>query len=95
MWWPPGKVAGRYLSSYLAGDESGRGLRDTNGRAGEGGELAAMALALEAADADASWGDLSSALRWLDVAERLAIVLPAEYAAKRDVWLDTLAGVPA
>jgi sulfide:quinone oxidoreductase len=91
MWWPSGKVAGRYLSSYLADDETARPLHDVS----EGGELAAIELALEAADADASWGDVASALRWLEVAERLAIVLPAEYAAKRDVWLDALAAVPA
>jgi sulfide:quinone oxidoreductase len=99
LWWPAGKVAGRYLSSYLAAgtDEDAIPLRDVGawGSHGDGGEPAAITLALEAADADARWGDHSSALRWLEVAEQLAIVLPQEYAAKRDAWRDALAGVPA
>jgi sulfide:quinone oxidoreductase len=54
-------------------------------------ERATLALAFEAADADAEWGDLSSALRWLSVAERLGLVLPEDYADKRERWSGELA----
>jgi hypothetical protein len=50
-------------------------------------------MALEAADADAGWGDYGSALRWLGVAERLALMLPGPYAEKRELWHDALAAV--
>jgi sulfide:quinone oxidoreductase len=86
MWQPPAKIAARYLGAYLAG-EPGGALGDVPPvQAGTEGE--ALGMALDAADADAAWGDFGSALRWLSVAERLAVALPDEYAAKRERWRD-------
>ena len=83
LWQPVTKVAGRYLGPYLAHDDR-RTLED----AGSGERRDTVSLALEAADADAGWGDHSAALRWLAVAERLTLALPMEYAAKRERWRD-------
>ncbi|HEX2414358.1 MAG TPA: FAD-dependent oxidoreductase [Thermoleophilaceae bacterium] len=95
LWWPPGKIAARYLAPYLAG-RAGSGepppLDDVEARFGEEPEAAeadrgaALELALTSADADADWGDFEAALRWLDVAERLNVVLPRGYAEKRERW---------
>jgi sulfide:quinone oxidoreductase len=85
LWWPPAKIAAGYLGPYLAGD-SGKPLQDLP-RGHSNAEEEALALALEAADADAEWGDLRSALSWLSVAERLGVVLPEDYAAKRERWM--------
>ncbi len=96
LWWPPAKVAGRYLGPYL-GREAGSGdpapaLEDVEALDGE--ELAesesahmdALDLALTAADADARWRDFTGALRWLGVAEQLNLTLPPEYERKRELW---------
>lgn len=85
LWAPHAKIAGRYLAPYLAGNPPGGELTDVGPDAGDGA-TAALALALEAADADAGWDDYEAALRWLDVAEQLAVALPIEYADKRQRW---------
>ncbi len=94
LWWPPAKIAGRYLAPYLA---SARPSLIT------GGELAdrvsvpgapvsdeeqrdALELSLLLADCDARWGDYASALNALDAAEALQGTLPPEYEAKRRAW---------
>jgi sulfide:quinone oxidoreductase len=94
LWWPPGKVAGRYLAPYLATarpvalgreplvDRVATGYRDADPEADE-----ALALALLLADEDARSGDLPQALHALDAAAALrGGTLPAEAAAKRDAW---------
>jgi sulfide:quinone oxidoreductase len=95
LWWPPGKVAGRYLAPYLStarpvalGDEPlldrvpGAASRDPDERG------AALDLALLLADEDAAAGDLPQALHALDAAAALAGgVLPAAYADRRRRWL--------
>lgn len=92
LWWPPAKVAGRYLAPYLAKrgiDVALEDLEPLHGEIREEGEAdqrEALSLALAAADADARWRDYAAALRWLDVAENLNIGLPAEYAEKRREW---------
>ena len=43
-------------------------------------------LAFTAADVNARSGDYETALRWLDVAERLDLILPPEYALRRAQW---------
>jgi sulfide:quinone oxidoreductase len=93
LWWPPAKIAGRYLGPYLAGDETNGGELEDLSSAHAGSERETAELAFEAADADAGWGDYGSALRWLSVAERLGLVLPSEYAAKREQWRDACAGL--
>jgi sulfide:quinone oxidoreductase len=81
LWWPPAKVAGRYLAPFLAGDERLEPLRDVHADHHPG-----LELALDAADAAAGWGDYDAAVRWLGVAEQLNVVLPAGWSAKRTAW---------
>jgi sulfide:quinone oxidoreductase len=91
LWWPPAKVAGRYLGPYLADVDPGEKLHDV-----DEDHHPALELALAAADAAAGWGDHAQALRWLGVAERLNVVLPEVYAEKRREWRakNKEAGVP-
>ena len=99
LWWPPGKVAGRYLAPYLAtarpvalGREP---LVDRTPAAapgaGGGDATDALELTLLLADEDARAGDYAQALHALDGAAALAGgVLPAAAAAKREAWLAAL-----
>jgi sulfide:quinone oxidoreductase len=77
-WHSRGKIAGRYLAPYLAGQEPDAAASTDHG--------AALELALAAADAAAYWHDPKDALRWLSVAEGLNVALPMEYADKRREW---------
>jgi sulfide:quinone oxidoreductase len=91
LWWPPSKVAGRYLAPYLAEARPvplGSGpLHDRGGGEQGGDHEAGMELALVLADADAEWGDYASALRTLHTAEALGGGrLPDTYQAKRRHW---------
>lgn len=98
LWWPPGKVAGKRLAPYLARKWSGEPrdpllpLEDfdlpSEEKRGEAEEehRAALDLALNCAEMDAREGDPAQALRWLDVAERLNVTLPPEYAERRREW---------
>ncbi|MEO8969271.1 MAG: FAD-dependent oxidoreductase [Solirubrobacteraceae bacterium] len=94
LWWPPGKIAGRYLGPFLATARPqplsadlltdrvpvpGRPLPDAEYQD-------ALELALLLADCDARWGDYGSALNALDAAQALQGSLPAEYEAKRREW---------
>jgi sulfide:quinone oxidoreductase len=94
LWWPPGKVAGRHLASYLEGHpgvspplEDLEPLHGEDYDQAEDDQRSALELALAAADADARWHDYRAALRWLEVAQELNLALPAEYAEKRERWL--------
>jgi sulfide:quinone oxidoreductase len=99
LWWPPGKVAGRYLAPYLStarplalGSEP---LIDrVPGRAGadEAEHDAALELALLLAEEDEAAGDIRQALHALDAAAALGGggVLPAAYAERRERWLAQL-----
>jgi sulfide:quinone oxidoreductase len=94
LWWPPAKIAGRYLAPYLATARpvplAAEPLVDRV--AVPGAEVSdsehqdALKLALLLADCDARWGDYRSALNALDAAEALEGALPAEYEAKRREW---------
>jgi sulfide:quinone oxidoreductase len=99
LWWPPGKIAARYLAPYIAGRIEGAQpppLDDVEALLGEEAEVAeadrtaALELAFTAADADAGWRDYESALKWLEVAEKLNVTLPPEYAEKRGRWARSL-----
>lgn len=102
LWWPPGKIAGRYLAPLLARlsrDELPappladlNELFESDPKAAEAGHGEALSLALAAADAEAGWGDTATALRWLDVAEQLNVTLPAEYSERKARWREDLAG---
>ncbi|HET6865351.1 MAG TPA: FAD-dependent oxidoreductase [Solirubrobacteraceae bacterium] len=94
LWWPPGKIAGRYLAPYLATARPvplGTGLLSDRvavpGPPVSDAEYQdALELALLLADADARWGDYASALNALDAAEALQGALPPEYEVKRREW---------
>ena len=94
LWWPPAKIAGRYLSPFLATARphplSSELLTDrvaVPGRALSDEEFDdALELALLLADCDARWGDYDAALNALDAAEALRGALPPEYEAKRRQW---------
>ncbi|MGO9956587.1 MAG: NAD(P)/FAD-dependent oxidoreductase [Solirubrobacteraceae bacterium] len=95
LWWPPAKIAGRYLAPYLA---TARPSALTSEPLADRGAIAgpaidedefedAVELALLLADGDADWGDYHSALAALDAAEALRGALPPDYEAKRQMWL--------
>jgi sulfide:quinone oxidoreductase len=95
LWWPPSKIAARYLAPYLAHEGEPNPtpqLADLTAPAGEDSEQGArdhreaVELALNSADADARWGDYGNALRWLEVAEQLNLTLTPEYVRKRGEW---------
>jgi sulfide:quinone oxidoreductase len=94
LWWPPAKIAGRYLAPYLA---TARPSPLTAGLltdrmpvpgppTSDEEQQDAIALALLLADCDARWGDYASALNALDAAEALQGSLPPEYEARRREW---------
>ena len=96
LWWPPSKIAGRYLAPYLAGhnpltrDET---LQDRPPSTQDPARLQkshdeARELALTFAEHDAADGHFKSALQWLEVIERLDGVLPPGYLHKRADWQD-------
>jgi sulfide:quinone oxidoreductase len=95
LWWPPAKVAGRYLAPLLATarpvsllSSPMSDLADAAGSEDDGETGEAVALALAIADEDASCGDYRQALRALDAARALAGgVLPEAYADKERDWL--------
>ena len=99
LWWPPGKIAGRYLSPYLLELEqpslSSPPLEDreripsNREQAVEADHAQALALALRMADEEAGRGEHWRAVGWLDAAERLNGVLPPEYIGKRRGWRGT------
>ncbi|HZE06721.1 MAG TPA: hypothetical protein VE127_15940, partial [Solirubrobacteraceae bacterium] len=98
LWWPPAKIAGRYLAPHLATAHpltfSAQPLEDRRpapGPALAGDDFAAaVELALMLADGDAEWGDYAAALASLDAAQALQGALPPEYEAKRRLWLAEL-----
>ena len=98
LWWPPGKIAGRYLAPYLATARPAvLGAEPLVDRvAGAPADVAeheaALELALLVADEDAAAGDLTQALHALDAAATLSGgVLPADYAERRVRWRQELA----
>jgi sulfide:quinone oxidoreductase len=96
LWWPPGKVAGRYLAPFLAtqhGDVPRAPLVDVEPPAAgtpDRGHADALDMTLVAADASARAEDYEAALRWLSAAEQLNVVLPLEYARRRRAWRQAL-----
>lgn len=94
LWWPPTKIAGRYLGPYLAGPaRHGAATRledppvpSDDPREVQVAHRKARELALTFALADANSEDYRSALRWLEVVEQLDGVLPPGYVEKRSEW---------
>jgi len=97
LWWPPGKIAGRYLAPYLAtqpGDVPRPPLTDIEPPSADARETSladALDMTLVAADASALAEDYEGALRWLAAAEQLNVVLPIEYGHKARAWRQELA----
>ena len=100
LWWPPTKIAGRYLGPYLAGTaRRGEGtsleertVSSDDPREVQAGHREARELALTFALADANCEDYRSALRWLEVVEQLDGVLPPGYAERRAQWRERAHG---
>ena len=96
LWWPPSKVAGRYLGPYLAARgplTRGEVLEDRPPPSEDAEQLQASheearRLALTFAERDAADGHYHSAVQWLEVIERLEGVLPPGYASKRADWVE-------
>ncbi len=80
LWWPPAKVAGRYLTRFVAA--SAAGLEDR----AIAPEPDGIDLILQGAEEDAAAGDLVSAVRALDDADAWLGPLPAGIAHRRDEW---------
>ena len=85
LWWPPGKVAGRYLTPFLATGEASRGPLEEPAPA-ETPPAHGFDLLLLVAEQDAAAGDPASAVRVLDDAEAWLGALPPQAAARRDEW---------
>lgn len=93
LWWPPTKVAGQLLTPFIAyqARQSNQPLPPlldlppaSPDEVRDHHEM--TELAFTAANLNAQSEDYEAALRWLDVAERLDLTLPAEYALCRDQW---------
>jgi sulfide:quinone oxidoreductase len=86
LWWPPGKIAGRYLAPLLATARppslAAAPLQDDRPLAA----AEAQELALLLADEEAGMGDFGQALRALDAAAALGGELPDAWAERREVW---------
>jgi sulfide:quinone oxidoreductase len=100
LWWPPTKIAGRYLGPYLAAparpDERNPleepPVPSDDPREVLAGHREARELALSFALADANSDDYRSALRWLEVVEQLDGPLPPGYIEKRAAWRERAHG---
>jgi sulfide:quinone oxidoreductase len=94
LWWPPGKIAARYLAPHLSMARPvalvAELLEDRVARPASldpAEQHAALDLVLMIADEDAEAGDLSQALHALDAAAALTGgALPAPYAERRERW---------
>jgi sulfide:quinone oxidoreductase len=100
LWWPPSKIAGRYLAPLLATARppslSAGQLQDYGAGPAAEDRDDALELAMLLATEDAAMGDYAQALRALDAAAALTGgVLPDEWAQRREEWLAGRAGAPA
>jgi sulfide:quinone oxidoreductase len=92
LWWPPEKIAARYLAPYLAEQHDLMAIPELADRAPqvarhpERDHEEQRRLALEFAHEDAALGDHRSALRWLEILEWLDGVLRPEHAELRERW---------
>jgi sulfide:quinone oxidoreductase len=94
LWWPPSKIAGRYLAPYLDGHNlpaRGETLQDRPPSTRDPAQIQqsqdhARELALTFAERDAADRDFKSALQWLEVLQEMGYVLPPEYVEKRADW---------
>ena len=97
LWWPPSKIAGKYLAPYLArstdpaltrepfADRSAPSKPEPLAEV-SADEREAVELLLELADANAARGQFDFALKCLDAAEDVAGPLPAPWPRERRAW---------
>lgn len=91
LWWPPGKIAGRYLAPLLATARppllAASQMQDLGPGPLEDGHDDALELVLTLAEQDAALGDYAQALRALESAAALTGgVLPDVWAQRRAAW---------
>ena len=97
LWWPPSKIAGRYLAPYLARSTdpaltrepfADRAAPDKPEALEEvsADEREAVELLLELAEANARRGSFDFALKCLDAAEDVGGPLPAPWPRERRAW---------
>jgi sulfide:quinone oxidoreductase len=91
LWWPPGKIAGRYLAPLQATARppvlAAAQLQDYGPGPAADDRDDAFELALLLAEEDAAMGDFAQAVRALDAAAALTGgVLPDEWARRREQW---------
>jgi sulfide:quinone oxidoreductase len=94
LWSPPTKLAGNYLSPYIASklgaEPAAEELVDLAPAAEPTDDAAehelGLGLVLAAADADAAVGEYEGALKWLSLVEQLDFVIPARYVTRRYEW---------
>jgi sulfide:quinone oxidoreductase len=100
LWWPPTKIAGRYLAPYLSRHVSVGREDELVDRTPVGSKEAAQAdaehqeartLALTFAKSDADHGDYRSALTWLETVEQLDGFLSPALLDRRADWRRLLA----
>jgi sulfide:quinone oxidoreductase len=85
LWWPPGKIAGRYLTPFVAGGAPGGGaLQDREPP--DRRELHGLDLLIMVAEQDAAAGDHEAAVRALDDAEAWLGPLPRHARDRREAW---------
>jgi sulfide:quinone oxidoreductase len=92
LWWPPSKIAGRYLAPLLATARppslQAAQLQDFNGGPSGDDRDDARELALLLAEEDAATGDYAQAIRALDAAAAFTGgLLPADWARRREEWM--------
>jgi sulfide:quinone oxidoreductase len=95
LWWPPSKIAGRFLAPYLASQVAISGAAELQERPAVG-ESAAVdpaaereevrRLALWFAEKDAERGEYASAVGWLETIEHLDGLLSPPLSRKRADW---------
>ena len=97
LWWPPSKIAGKYLAPYLARSTDPALIREPfSDRSGpsqsealaevSADEREAVELLLALADANARRGSFDFALKCLDAAEDVGGPLPAPWPRERRAW---------
>ena len=84
LWWPPGKVAGRYLTPFLATGTATAPLQDRE-PAGDR-DLRGLDLLMMVAEQDAAAGDHDAAVRALDDTEAWLGPLPRHAREQREAW---------
>jgi len=105
LWWPPGKIAGRYLAPYMSHHDDPALTRevlvdrpgpeaDESSEEAIGEEREALELLLELADASARRGEFAFAVKCLDAAEDVGGPLPQARQQERRRWEQQL-GVSA